>query len=316
MKKIIIIIIFLLILVVITMSYFNIGIFAEKEETKYVEEDIFEFEKQGRNLGNNGNNHANRDLPDLSTDEPVYEIEISQAILPLISYQVSEETIVYKNCLDCEYNEENPEICEDYKCSLLGKPTNELNYFFCNNPYIKSWQSMNEDIKDVPENPPSDSEMNQNENKDYYKIWRCLDKYKKDLVRNSTNCTELLNKNSEKNKKIVSDFKNNLPPALLVELQEAIDNPTNRSNGIPETNNTIEDYILNNKYLQYKSSGYSGFRYDYSDELFEIEIENDEFNQEVDSILSTCFAIHNSPSPTDIVCPLDDIEAITFQDPV
>ena len=313
MKKIIFLILFLLILVIVGMAYFEIGFFAlipEPKDTpeklsKDIEDDIV------RRRGAAYNSHI--DGPIHVTPQNT-SIPFSYALIPLVEQQVAEENIIYRNCLNCEFNEDNPELCEDNPCSPLGIPTNELNYFFCNNPYITGWDPNTLTIEHLPTNIPSTITQ---DNDHYYKIWRCLDTYKKDLILNNRTCNELLDKTREENINLLNGFISSLPAITGNILRAARSRPTDSVNGIPNVCTTVEDYIFNNRYIQEFTEGWDGFTDDYGIELEEIQERYS--NPEVDSIFDTCFAIYNAPGPTqsnescepnpspNISCPLDEI---------
>lgn len=301
MKKKIIIIIFLLLLVVVGMVYFGIGIFASKEEPIHTNESIESSLNISRRFNTPNPYISNQDItyiPDEDTDG----VEPSSALLPLVRYEAAEAGLKYEQCLDCEFKRNNPEYCEDNECSKIGQETNRLNYFFCENPYMSGWDSSQLLINDVPSSIPSNLGS---ENSTYYEIFKCLDKFRKDLVRNNSNCSEMLDKTRTENIDVINDFKNSLPERIRTQLETGIKNPSDSSNGIPITDNSIEDYILYNKYIQFKNDGFRGFRNTYKQEL--LELEEQYFTPEIDSIYATCFGIHTAPSPSDVVCPIQEL---------
>jgi hypothetical protein len=307
MKKKLVIFIFIIIIMLMVIVHFGVGIFADETETKYTEEEAVRLDELSRTLSTPNPYIRN---PDVDTDFEFNKLELSSFLLPVVEWQVDEESMKYELCLDCEFKEDNPEYCEDQKCSPFGKETNELNFFFCDNPYVNSWDTSTMTINNAPDNAPSSiGQSNQN----YYRIWHCLDKYKKDLVRNSNNCDELLDKTRPLNQTVFNNFKLQLPDTERTQLETAINNPTDSSNGIPTTDNTIEDYVLHNKYIQHINSGFNGFRDTYKDELKELEEQYS--NPEVDKIFATCFGIYNAPSPSDVVCPIDGMENQSIGNP-
>jgi hypothetical protein len=297
-KKIFFSIIFIIMIALGIMVYFGIGIFAPEEETKFTSEEAGRLEDLARRLFTPNPVIRNPDIPNTGSSTE-YEVPQSSLLLPIIEYQAAEENLNYLQCLDCEFKEEHPDICVDHQCTFIGTPTNHLNFFFCDNPYIDGWDSGSFTINDLDNSYPSNLGTGNN---DFYTIFRCLDTYKKDLVRNSGTCEELLDKTRSENQNIITHFLDELPANIKTELEEAIGDQVN---GIPETGNTIDDYVLHNLYIQYINPAFSGFTNDYKDQLDELE--ESKFSEEVDSIFATCFGIHTAPSPEDVSCPLDGL---------
>lgn len=311
MKKKIVIIIFLLVVTVILMSYFEIGFFAKKETTKYTLEDVNNYRGLVRTVYTPNPYISNPDnsFQNLNTDNiPDYAV-----LLPLVEITSNQEGIRYERCLNCEYNTNNPEYCEDLSCSSTGVETNRMNFFFCDNPYINGWDPSSLNLTEPPSTIPSNLGSG---NENFYNIWKCLEKFRKDLIINNSTCAEMLDKTRQQNQNVINEFKNNLPLSIRTQLENAINNPTDTTNGIPITDNTVEDYILYNKYIQFMNSGFRGFRSTYKDEL--LELEEQYSNPEIDAIYATCDAIHTAPNPTDVVCQLDELiepEECEFDDP-
>lgn len=299
-KKLFILLFLLICITVAVMSYLEIGFFAPIPISKYDEDDIIELDDLERDFGSTPNPLVrNPDVvPDTNFDSSI--MTGTDLLIPIVEHRANEENLNYIRCLDCNYKESNPEICEDHNCNPLGDETHTFNYFFCDNPYVDGWDPSTFTITDIPESYPSNLG---NGNNNYYNIFRCLDKYKKDLVRNNNTCEELLNKS--RNTSVINDFISSLPQDVKDQLQSAINRPNDPDNGIPDTGNTIDDYVLHNRYIQSTNPGFSGFRDTWGEQLDQIE--RDYFSEEVDSIFATCFGIETAPSPDDISCPLDNL---------
>lgn len=301
-RKLFILIILLLIIGVGAMAYLEIGFFKPKEKSRYQEEDIIKFDGLARAGTTPNPLILNPDIP-TGIQEDVPDVSLTDVLIPLVEYEAAEENILFNQCLDCEFNEENPDICSNYECSPLGVQTNSLNYFFCDNPYVEGWNSddLNPTIREFPSDILDD--LGGSDNNQYYEIYRKLDKYKKDLVRFNTNCDDMLDK--DKNQDVVTNFIGSLPLTVQTQLESGrADNTI-----IPETDNCIEDYILNNRYIQHINPGFKGFRDTYKEQL-DLH-EKDYSSEEVDKIYATCFGIKTAPSPTDVVCPADGLGLTT-----
>ena len=95
-KKIFYLIIFILMVIVGLMAYFEIGIFAPKEENKFTPEEAAEFERLAREFTTPNPNVVNLDVP-VTNDSIEYEIENSSLLIPIIEHQHAEESLAYLN---------------------------------------------------------------------------------------------------------------------------------------------------------------------------------------------------------------------------
>ena len=299
-KKLFILIILLLILGVGAMAYLEIGFFKPIEKTKYTTDDAISFGDLAR-AGNTPNPFIENPDIIVGTVQDTPDISLTDVLIPLVEHQAAEENVIFNQCLSCEFNEENPDICSNYECSPFGVQTNQLNYFFCDNPYVEGWDPNNLTIPEFPSTILSN--LGGASNNQYYNIYRKLDKYKKDLVRANTNCDDMLDK--DKNQTVVRSFIDSLPATLQTLLEAGrADNTI-----IPETDNCIEDYILNNRYIQHINPGFKGFRDMFKEQLDQHE--NSYSSEEVDKIYATCFGIKTAPSPEEVVCPADGLGLTT-----
>jgi hypothetical protein len=303
MKQVFIFILILILTTIVILAYFNLWIFKLNVESKYTESKASSLEEQSRIFRTPYPQIRN---PLIRTEAQVpTQIPLSQIILPIVQEQAEQGLSEYRNCLNCEYKQANLEICEDYVCNPVGRPTNEMNWFFCNNPYINNWNEQDVgNINDIQTNLPTnipDSEINIK----FYNIWRSQDKYKKNLVKQNNNCSDLLDNTRQTNINIMNQFLNEYSEAVgNNNIINARQNPTDMQNGIPSTQSTIEDYIFNSRYVRNFTDGYEGFNNDFRNELKEIT--STYHNPEVDRVFDTCFGIYRAPTNSPTECPLDN----------